>query len=126
MKSKKSHSESDKPHFAGCVELIPAHPPFIEFIFGKQLWGFPQRQLAYFIFGENPERYGKKTSPTDLLALVFKNRIVLLYGWRLELLLDPLMQGKIRRIHAEKFLGTLMIGEPWVSEVKILPEIILS
>lgn len=123
MKTEKSHPH--KREFNGCVELIPSHPPFIEFIFAGQLWGFPQRQLAYFVFGENPERDGKKTSPTDLLALVFESRIVLLYGWRLELLLDPLMQGKIRRIHAEKFLGTLMIGEPWVSEVKVLPEIIL-
>ncbi|MGH7977033.1 MAG: hypothetical protein ACREDS_01240 [Limisphaerales bacterium] len=123
MKSEKSNSQSDKPHFAGCVELFPTHPPFIEFIFAEQLWVFPLRQLSYFVFGENPERHGNKTSPTDLLALVFENRVVFLYGWRLELLLDPLMQGKIRRIHAEKFLGSLMIGEAWVSEVKILPEI---
>jgi hypothetical protein len=123
MKSEKSNSQSHKPHFAGCVELAPAHTPFIEFIFADQLWVFPLRRLAYLVFGENLERDGKKTSPTDLLALVFENRVVFLYGWRLELLLDPLMQGKIRRIHAEKFLGSLMIGEPWVSEVKILPEI---
>ena len=32
-------------------------------------------------------------------------------------MLDPLMQGRVKRIHAEKYLGTLIIGEPWVSEI---------
>ena len=39
----------------------------------------------------------------------------------LEQMLDPLMQGRVKRVHAEKFLGTLMIGEPWVSEIVIVP-----
>ncbi len=129
MKSEKSHSESnrlssDKPQFNGSVEIIPPRPVFIEFITAKQLWGIPLQQLAYFVLGDNPERDGKKTSPPDLLVLVFKTRIVCLFGWRLELILDPLMQGRVKRIHAEKHLGTLMIGEPWVSEVRVITEII--
>jgi hypothetical protein len=71
-----------------------------------------------------PNKTEKKTSPPDLLVLVFQTRIVCLFGWRLELILDPLMQGRVKRVHAEKYLGTLMIGEPWVSEVRIMTEII--
>jgi hypothetical protein len=126
MKSKKNHSEpnrpsADKPQFAGSVEIIPPRPTFIEFITTKHLWGIPLRQLEHFILGDNPESDGKKTSPTDLLILNFETRKVFLYGWRLELMLDPLMQGRVKRVHAEKFLGTLIIGEPWVSEIKIFP-----
>jgi hypothetical protein len=121
MKSEKSHSDPDKLHFAGCVELIPASPTFIEFVTARRLWGIPLRQLEAFSLSHNPESDGKKTSPTDLLVLVFATRLVFLFGWRLELMLDPLMQGRIKRVHAEKFLGTLMIGEPWVSEIVIVP-----
>lgn len=121
MKSEKSHFESDKPHFSGCVELIPARPAFIEFVTTQRLWGIPFRQLECFILSQNPESDGKKTSPTDLLILVFETRLVFLVGWRLELMLDPLMQGRVKRVHPEKFLGTLMIGEPWVSEIVVVP-----
>jgi hypothetical protein len=126
MKTEKSHSQSsqpssDKPHFTGCVELIPPLPTFIEFITARRLWGIPIRQLEFFVLGGNPESDGKKTSPTDMLVLVFQTRLVFLFGWRLEQMLDPLMQGRIKRVHAEKFLGTLMIGEPWVSEIVIVP-----
>jgi hypothetical protein len=122
MKSEKSHSESkEKPHFRGSVEFVPSHPTVIEFITAKHLWGLPIQQLEYFILGNNPGQNGKKTSPTDLLILVFKSRIVFLFGWRLEFMLDPLMQERVKRIHAEEFLGTLMIDEPWVSDIKIFP-----
>jgi hypothetical protein len=121
MKSEKSHSDPDKLHFAGCVEFIPASPTFIEFVTARRLWGIPLRQLESFILDNNPESDGKKTSPTDLLVLVFETRLVFLFGWRLELMPDPLMQGRVKRVHAEKFLGTLMIGEPWVSEIVIVP-----
>jgi hypothetical protein len=121
MKSETSHSDPGKPPFAGCVDLIPASPTCIEFVTARRLWGIPLRQLESFSLGGNPEADGKKTSPTDLLVLVFATRLVFLFGWRLELMLDPLMQGRVRRIHAEKFLGTLMIGEPWVSEIVIAP-----
>jgi hypothetical protein len=126
MKSEKSHSSSDRPsqyksEFNGSVEVIPANPTFIEFITAHRLWGLPLNQLEYFTLGNNPEQDGKKTSPTDLLMLVFETRIISLLGWRLELMLDPLMQGCVKRVHAEKHLGTLIIGEPWVSEIKNIP-----
>jgi hypothetical protein len=126
MKSEKSHSSSDrpspyKPEFNGSVEVIPTNHTFIEFITAHRLWGLPLNQLEYFTLGNNPEQDGKKTSPTDLLMLVFETRIICLLGWRLELMLDPLMQGRVKRIHAEKHLGTMIIGEPWVSEIKNIP-----
>jgi hypothetical protein len=119
-KSTHSPNKTKRP-FTGCVELNPPQPAFIEFVTSTRLWGVPIRQLDYFVLGENPLSDGKKTSPTDLLILAFETRIVLLFGWRLELMLDPLMNGRIRRIHAEQHLGTLIIEEPWVSEIKIIP-----
>jgi hypothetical protein len=113
--------KSEKPQFAGCVELIPVRPAFIEFISHKRIWGMPIRQLEFFSLCNNPDSDGKKTSPTDMLVLVFETRIVSLFGWRLELLLDPLMEGRVKRVHAEKYPGTLMIGESWVSEIVIIP-----
>lgn len=122
MKSEKPHPESDKPQFAGCVVMIPEQPTFIEFITADhRLWGIPLRQLEFFILGSNPESDGKRTSPPDLLILVFETRVVFLFGWRLQLMLDPLMQGRVKRVHAEKFLGTLIIEEPWVSEIVVAP-----
>jgi hypothetical protein len=125
MKSEKSHSPSDRPshksEFNSSVEVTPPNPTFIEFITAHRLWGLPLNQLEYFTLGNNPEQDGKKTLPTDLLMLVFKTRIICLLGWRLELMLDPLMQGRVKRIHAEKHLGTLIINEPWVSEIKNIP-----
>ena len=56
-----------------------------------------------------------------MLVLIFKTRVAFLFGWRLEQMLDPLMQGRVKRIHAEKYLGTLIISEPWVSEIVIVP-----
>ena len=121
MKSEKTHSESTRPQFTGCVEIVPPHPTFIELVTVHRLWGIPIRQLEFFVLGSNPESDGKRTSPTDMLVLVFETRLVFLFGWRLEQILDPLIQGRIKRIHPERFLGTLMIGEPWVSEIVVVP-----
>jgi hypothetical protein len=126
MKSEKSHSpssrpSSDKSQFNGSVEIIPPRSGFIELISHHRLWGIPLRQLEFFSLCNNPDSNGSKTSPTDMLVLIFKTRVAFLFGWRLEQMLDPLMQGRVKRIHAEKYLGTLIIGEPWVSEIVIVP-----
>ena len=123
MKFEHSHQSQTRHgrEFRGCVELIPPCPTFIEFVTANRLWGIPIRQLDYFILGDNPEPDGSKTSPPDMLALVFATRIVLLFGWRLELMLGPLISGRVARVHAEKHLGALMIGEAWVSEIKTIP-----
>ena len=53
--------------------------------------------------------------------LVYPDAIVILRGWRLELLVGPLVSGRVARIHAEKHLGTLIIEEAWVSEIHVIP-----
>jgi hypothetical protein len=118
MKSEKSHHH--KREFGGCVELIPSKPKYIEFIDTHQIWGFPIHHLTHFVFQENPHCTDRKTSPPGQLILVYPPAIVVLKGWRLEWMLDPLMQGRVKRIHAEKHLGTLMIEEAWVAEIYVL------
>jgi hypothetical protein len=126
MKSEKSHSEPNrtstaKAQFTGWVELVPSLPTFIEFVTARRLWGIPIRQLECFVLTHNPESDKRKTSTPDMLVLVFKTRLVFLLGWRLEQMLDPLMQGRVNRVHAEKFPGSLMMGEPWISEIVVAP-----
>jgi hypothetical protein len=116
----KLHPLSHKP-FVGSVELIPLPPKFIEFIDAHRLWGFPIQQLAHFVLEENPEQRGKTTLPPHQLILVYPDAIVILRGWRLELLVGLLISGRVARIHAEKHLGTLIIEEAWVSEIHVIP-----
>lgn len=123
MNPEKSHRSKPKRPFAGCVELIPPRPKFIEFITDNRLCGIPFDQLDYFILGNVPKEFEKKNGPPDLLILIFMRRMVVLFGWRLELLVGPLVNGQIARIHAEKHLGPLMIDEAWVSEIKISPRV---
>jgi len=117
---KKSHSLLCKP-FAGSVELIPVSPKFIEFIDTHRIWGFPIEQLAHFVLEDNPEHHGKQTLPPQQLMLVYPDASVILRGWRLELMVGPLIEGRIARVHAEKHLGTLIIEEAWVSEIHVTP-----
>jgi hypothetical protein len=119
MKSEKTHHR--KREFNGCIELIPARPAYVEFIGPRRTWGFPIHHLTHFVFQENLHRADAKTSPTDQLILAYPPALVILKGWRLEQILDPLMQGRIKRIHAEKHLGTLMIEQTWVSEIHVIP-----
>ena len=121
MNSEKSQTEANKPEFTGCVEFIPPLPAFIEFITPQRLWGIPSRKLFALSLRNNPESDAKRSSPTDLLSLAFQTHLVLLFGWRLDLMLDPLMQGRLKRVHARKYPGTLVLNEPWVSKIVVLP-----
>jgi hypothetical protein len=123
MNPEKSHNAKRKREFSGCIELIPPPPVLIEFVTSNRIWGFPIQQLNHFNLGSNPEHNGKKSLPPDLLALSYDTSIVFLFGWRLELIVGPLMSGRVARIHAEKHLGTLMIEEAWISEIKIIPRL---
>ena len=116
--NKKLHHPSHKP-FAGSVELIPPQPEFVEFIDTHRLWGFPIKQLVHFVLAENPEHQAKRTLPPDRLILVYATGLVILKGWRLELMVGALVAGRIARVHAEKHLGALIIGEAWVSEIRV-------
>jgi hypothetical protein len=106
--------------FAGCVELVPAQPLFIEFVTADSICGFPIRQLSHFMLENNPDRQDKKTSPPDQLLLFYGTAVVVLRGWRLELMLGPLAAGRIARVHAEKHLGALILGEAWVSKIYVI------
>jgi len=111
---------SHKP-FVGSVELIPLPPKFIEFIDERRLWGFPIGQLSHFVLEDNPEHHGKQTLPPQQLMLVYPDAVVILRGWRLELMAGPLVGGRVARVHAEKHLGSLIIEEAWVSEIQVIP-----
>ena len=115
----KLHPLAHKP-FAGSIELIPPTPLFTEFIDAHRLWGFPIRQLEQFVLEENPQHENKRTSPPHQLLLVYPEALVFLRGWRLELMIGPLVTGRIARVHAEKHLGTLVLDEAWVSEIHVL------
>jgi hypothetical protein len=121
MKSEKSRPESNTPQFTGCIELVPTSPVFIEFVTANRLWGIAFRHLEFFVLGNNPETDGKEASPPDLLVLGFQARLVVLWGWRLEQLLDPLTQGRVKRVHAEEFPGSLRVDELWVSKILSIP-----
>ena len=115
---KNLHPLSPKP-FVGSVELIPPPPFCIEFIDADRLWGFPIHQLAQFVLEDIPEHQGKRNLPPHQLTLFYSRSLVMLRGWRLELLVGPLVSGRVARIHAEKHLGTLIIEEAWVSEIHV-------
>jgi hypothetical protein len=117
---KKLHHLSHQP-FSGSVELISPTPFFVEFIDAHRLWGFPIHQLVHFVLEDNLEQHGKRNLPPHQLTLVYSDAVVMLRGWRLELLVGPLVSGRVARIHAEKHLGTLIIEEAWVSEIHVTP-----
>ena len=117
---KKLHPLSHKP-FTGSVELIPPTPACIEFIDAHRLWGFPIARLERFVLEDNPEHQDKRTSPPHQLVLTYPDATVTLRGWRLEQMIGPLVTGRIARVHAEKYLGTLILDEAWVSEIHVVP-----
>ena len=99
MKSEKSHHPKQKREFGGCVEFIPTPPDYTEFIDAHRIWCFPISHLTHFVLQENPNRSGQKTLPPDQLVLVYPPATVVLKGWRLELLLGPLVNGRVARVH---------------------------
>lgn len=122
MNPEKSHHHPNKQkrQFTGCVELIPPPPDFIEFVDKHRIWGFPIRHLTQFVLQERSREGNPKTTPPDQLILIFPAAWVVLVGWRLELLIGALICRRIARVHAEKHLGPLIIGEAWVSEIHVL------
>ena len=120
MKSENSPTHKPRREFGGCVELIPARPDYTEFIDSRRIWAFPINYLTHFLFQENPHFNGQKNMPPDQLILVYSQAIVILRGWRLELMLPSLMSGRVARVHAEKHLGALILDEAWVSEIHVV------
>ena len=120
MNPEKSHHTKHKREFGGCVEFIPARPDYTEFIDAHRTWCFPISYLTHFVLQENPNNSGHKNLPPDQIILVYPPATVVLKGWRLELLLGPLVNGRVARVHAEKHLGALILEEAWVSEIHVL------
>lgn len=125
MKSKPTHRSPRKyrREFGGSIEFIPPQPTHIEFIDEETLYGFPIHQLIRFHLQEHSIHKDDKTQPPDELILFYPSAMVALKGWRLENLVGPLASGRVARIHAEKHLGALILGEAWVSQVLVFPEI---
>jgi hypothetical protein len=121
MKSDNSPTHRPQREFSGCVELIPARPDYTEFIDSRRIWAFPITCLTHSLFQENPHFKGQKNLPPDQLILVYAQAIVILRGWRLELMLPPLLSGRVARVHVEKHLGALILDETWVSEIHVVP-----
>lgn len=118
---KKLHPFSAKP-FTGSVELLPPQPLFIEFIDARRLWAFPIAGLEHFVLEDNPQHQDKRTSPPQQLVLTYPDATVTLRGWRLELMVGPLITGRVARVHAEKHLGSLILEEAWISEIHVVPQ----
>jgi hypothetical protein len=121
MNPEKSHRNKPKHQFAGCIEITPPLPEYIEFIDAHRSWGFPIVHLKQFVLQAQPQEGNQKTAPPDQLILVYPTALVVLVGWRLELMIGPLICGRVARVHAERHLGPLMIEEAWVSEIEVLP-----
>jgi hypothetical protein len=120
MKSKQTHLKH-KREFSGCIEFIPSQPSFIEFIDAHRIWAFPIQQLIQLALQEKSLERNQKNLPPDELTLVYFSALVVISGWRLELLLNSLIRGQVTRIHAEKHLGALIIEEAWVAEIQVIP-----
>lgn len=120
MKSKQTHPRH-KREFTGCVELIPPPPVFTEFIDAQRIWAFRIEHLTQLVLQEKSSDQNRKNLPPDELMLFYFPALVVLHGWRLELLLNSLIRGQVRRIHAEKHLGALIIDEAWVAEIHVIP-----
>jgi hypothetical protein len=120
MKSEKSNHTKHKREFGGCVELIPTLPDYTEFIDAHRIWCFPIHHLTHFVLQENPDGNGQKNLPPDQIILLYPPATVVLKGWRLELLVGPLLSGRVARIHAEKHLGALILEEAWITEIYVI------
>jgi hypothetical protein len=120
MKTKQTHPRH-KREFSGCIEFAPLQPSFIEFIDAHRIWAFPIQHLTHIALQEKSLERNQKNLPPDELTLVYFSALVVLHGWRLELLLNSLIRGQVTRIHAEKHLGALIIEKAWVAEIQVIP-----
>lgn len=114
---------SQKPQFGGSVEVIAPTPLLIEFAGNGRVWAFPIHALCCFVLEanpDNPER--KRTLPPSQLTLTYYTATVVLKGWRLDFMLEPLASGRIASVHAvDSPIVHLMIEEPWVTELRVHP-----
>lgn len=106
--------------FGNSVHLVSREPSMIEFVGRSRHCGFAKDRLNGFILEKNPNRKDPKLDPPDQLRLLFDNAVVVLRGWRLEMMASVLANGTVASVHvAEKELAKLMIEERWVTEIEI-------
>ena len=111
---------SKHPQFGNSVHLISREPSMIEFIGRSRHCGFAKDNLSSFVLEKNSDRKDPKLDPPDQLRLFFNNAVVILRGWRLEMMASVLANGTVASVHvAEKELAKLMIEEPWVTEIQV-------
>ncbi len=111
---------SKHPQFGNSVHLVSREPSMIEFVGRSRHCGFAKDRLNGFVLEKNPTRKDPKLDPPDQLRLFFDNAVVLLHGWRLEMMASVLANGTVASVHvSEKELAKLMIEEPWVTEIEI-------
>jgi hypothetical protein len=110
------------PQFGNSVHLISRESSMIEFVGRSRHCALAKDTLDFFLLEKNPERKDAKLDPPDQLRLFFTVATVVLKGWRLEMLTGPLANGSVASIHvAERELAKLMIEEPWVTEIRVVP-----
>jgi len=114
---------SDRPQFGGSVQVIPLPPFMTEFIGNGQMRAFPIHALDHFVLETNPANLDQKRElPPDQLTLDYATATVVLKGWRLEFMLEPLTCGRLARVHALPGpLAQMTLEEPWVTEIHIGP-----
>jgi hypothetical protein len=122
MSPAKFHRQKSNPNheFRGSVELITPPPTDIEFVVEDRVDRLPYCELAQVDYYHNPDPALNDTRTPDLLMLIFQAQVVGIFGWGLEVLANPLSEGRVKRIHAEEHPGALMVETPWVSEILIL------
>jgi hypothetical protein len=111
---------SKHPQFGNSVHLVSREPSMIEFVGPSRHCGFAKDRLNGFVLEKNPERKDQKLDPPDQFRLFFTTAVVVLKGWRLEMMASVLANGTVASVHVvEKELAKLMIEEPWVTEIQI-------
>jgi len=65
-----------------------------------RVWGFPYGHLLNYQLDKNPNAELHAATPPDRLSLSFSTHDVLLLGWRLSKVLDPLDRARIASLIA--------------------------
>ena len=112
-------SKLETPVFHGCVEILPPLNPTIQFIDHDQVWLFSRKIFLASSLVENPEQKKRKTLPPEILKLYFSGAEIIITGWRLQPVVEALLNGRLILVRAEKLLGNLVLDEPWVNAIQV-------
>ena len=83
------------------LALPTEHPLALDFHDSAgRVWGFPYGHLLNYQLEKNPDAELDVAAPPDRLALSFSTHDVILLGWRLTQVLDPLGRARIASLIA--------------------------